>query len=99
MLANSYRLRLFAASLLIALRGTLSTAQAKRASQDSGSATTVVIDAGDGGYDRGGMSGQQVAEKDMHLDDAQRLKRVLDAGRYRVVKTRDRDARVRPARR
>src|SRR5438046_6193211 len=91
MLANSSRLRLFAASLLIALLGTLSTAQAKRASQDSGSATTVVIDAGDGGYDRGGIPGQQVAEKDMTLDVAHRLKAVLAAGGYRVVIPRDRD--------
>src|SRR5438046_3587388 len=91
MLANSSRLRLFAASLLIALLGTLSTAQAKRASQDSGSATTVVIDAGHGGYDRGGIPGQQVAEKDMTLDVAQRLKRVFAAGGYRVVMTRDSD--------
>src|SRR5881409_3296280 len=91
MLANSYRHRLFAANLLIALLGTFSMAQAKRASQGSGSATTVVIDAGHGGYDRGGIPGQQVAEKDMTLDVAQRLKRVLAAGGYRVVMTRDSD--------
>src|SRR5438093_11933179 len=91
MLANSYRLRLFVASCLIALLGTFSTAQAKRASQGSGSATTVVIDAGHGGYDRGGIPGQRVAEKDMTLDVAQRLKRVLAAGGYRVVMTRDSD--------
>ena len=91
MLINSYRHRLFAASLLIALLGTFSTAQAKRASQGSGSATTVVIDAGHGGYDRGGIPGQQVAEKDMTLDVAQRLKRVLAASGYRVVMTRDSD--------
>src|SRR5438552_4226870 len=91
MLINSYRHRLFAASLLIALLGTFSTAQAKRASQGSGSATTLVIDAGHGGYDRGGIPGQRVAEKDMTLDVAQRLKRVLAAGGYRVVMTRDSD--------
>src|SRR5213082_3501156 len=91
MLINSYRHRLFAASLLIALLGTFSTAQAKRASQGSGSATTVVIDAGHGGYDRGGIPGQQVAEKDMTLDVAQRLKHVLAASGYRVVMTRDSD--------
>ena len=86
-----YRLRLFAAGLLIALPGTLSTAQAKRASKDSGSSTTVVIDAGHGGYDRGGIPGQRVAEKDVALDVAQRLKKTLAASGYRVVMTRDSD--------
>jgi N-acetylmuramoyl-L-alanine amidase len=90
---NHYRLRLFAASLLIAFLEctTLSTAQAKRAPKDSGSGTTVVIDAGHGGYDRGGIPGQRVAEKEMTLDVAQRLKNVLAASGYRVVMTRDSD--------
>src|SRR6266404_41588 len=88
---NLYRLRLFSASLLIAFLGTFSTAQARRASQDSGSGTTVVIDAGHGGYDRGGIPGQMVAEKEMTLDVAQRLKKTLAASGYRVVMTRDSD--------
>jgi N-acetylmuramoyl-L-alanine amidase len=91
MLTNSHRHHLFTASLLMAFVGTFSTAYAKRASQDSGSATTVVIDAGHGGYDRGGIPGQRVAEKDMTLDVAQRLKRVLAASGYQVVMTRDSD--------
>jgi len=33
---------------------------------------TVVIDAGHGGHDRGGIPGQRVAEKDMTLDVSQR---------------------------
>jgi N-acetylmuramoyl-L-alanine amidase len=94
MLKNSYRHHLFAASLVIAFLGTFSTAQAKRASQDSGSVATVVIDAGHGGSDRGGIPGQRVAEKDMTLDVAQRLKRVLAASGYRVVMTRDSDVSV-----
>jgi N-acetylmuramoyl-L-alanine amidase len=94
MLTNSYRHHLFAASLVIAFLGTFSTAQAKRASQDSGSVATVVIDAGHGGSDRGGIPGQRVAEKDMTLDVAQRLKRVLAASGYRVVMTRDSDVSV-----
>jgi N-acetylmuramoyl-L-alanine amidase len=94
MLTNSYRHHLFAASLLIAFLGTFSTAQAKRASQDSESVATVVIDAGHGGSDRGGIPGQRVAEKDMTLDVAQRLKRVLAASGYRVVMTRDSDVSV-----
>jgi N-acetylmuramoyl-L-alanine amidase len=88
---NLYRFHLFTAALLIVLLGTFSTAKAKRASQDSGSVTTVVIDAGHGGHDRGGIPGQRVAEKDMTLDVAQRLKRVLAANGYRVVMTRDSD--------
>jgi N-acetylmuramoyl-L-alanine amidase len=38
-----------------------------------------------------GIPGQRVAEKDMTLDVAQRLKRVLAASGYRVVMTRDSD--------
>ena len=88
---NHYRFRLFASSLLIAFLGTLSTAHARRASKESSSTTTVVIDAGHGGYDRGGIPGQRVAEKEMTLDVAQRLKNVLSASGYRVVMTRDSD--------
>jgi N-acetylmuramoyl-L-alanine amidase len=88
---NLYRFCLFASSLLIAFLGTLSTAHARRASKESSSTTTVVIDAGHGGYDRGGIPGQRVAEKEMTLDVAQRLKKVLSASGYRVVMTRDSD--------
>jgi N-acetylmuramoyl-L-alanine amidase len=91
MRTNPYRFRLFASSLLIAFLGTLSTAHARRASKDSGSSTTVVIDAGHGGYDRGGIPGQIVSEKEMTLDVAQRLKKTLAASGYRVVMTRDSD--------
>jgi N-acetylmuramoyl-L-alanine amidase len=88
---NLRRLCLFAASLLVAFLGIFSTAQAKRASKDSASSMTVVIDAGHGGYDRGGIPGQIVSEKDMTLDVAQRLKKTLAASGYRVVMTRDSD--------
>jgi N-acetylmuramoyl-L-alanine amidase len=89
---NRYRPPLFAASFLIPFLGIFSIAQAKRASQDTRSAITVVIDAGHGGYDRGGIPGQRIAEKEMTLDVAQRLKKVLAASGYRVVMTRDSDA-------
>src|SRR4029077_17613667 len=53
--------------------------------------TTVVIDAGHGGSDRGGIPGQRIPEKEMTLDGAQRLKGVLAGSVYRVVMTRDSD--------
>lgn len=56
-----------------------------------GQSRTIVIDAGHGGYDRGGVPGQRISEKDKTLDVAQRLKRILQAQGYRVVMTRDSD--------
>ncbi len=64
-----------------------SAAQTGRTSEN----VTVVIDAGHGGHDRGGIPGQRIAEKDMTLDVAQRLRNVLAASGYRVVMTRDSD--------
>lgn len=52
---------------------------------------TIVLDAGHGGFDRGGVPGQKVGEKGLTLDVAQRLRRVLQANNYRVVMTRDSD--------
>jgi N-acetylmuramoyl-L-alanine amidase len=66
-------------------------ALARSNSSSSTSSTVVVIDAGHGGFDRGGIPGQRVAEKTMTLDVALRLKNVLQARGYRVVMTRDRD--------
>src|SRR5216684_5607032 len=59
--------------------------------ESSGPSTVVVIDAGHGGFDRGGIPGQRVPEKNMTLDVAQRLQAVLTAYGYRVVMTRDSD--------
>jgi N-acetylmuramoyl-L-alanine amidase len=56
-----------------------------------GQSRTIVIDAGHGGYDRGGVPGQRISEKDKTLDVAQRLKRILQADGYRVIMTRDSD--------
>src|SRR5438876_11361046 len=88
-----YRLRLLIAGLLIAVPvcGSSSAAQTSRSPQSSGSSTTVVIDAGHGGHDSGGIPGQKVPEKEMTLDVAQRLKSILTANGYRVVMTRDSD--------
>jgi N-acetylmuramoyl-L-alanine amidase len=52
---------------------------------------TVVIDAGHGGHDRGGVPYQRIGEKGMTLDVSQRLKRVLQAEGYRVIMTRNSD--------
>lgn len=52
---------------------------------------TVIIDAGHGGHDRGGVPGQRVSEKAMALDVSQRLRRKLRAAGYRVIMTRDGD--------
>jgi N-acetylmuramoyl-L-alanine amidase len=65
---------------------------AKRSSSGvDSSPITVVIDAGHGGHDRGGIPGQRVSEKEMTLDVARRLRSVLAASGYRVVMTRDSD--------
>jgi N-acetylmuramoyl-L-alanine amidase len=54
-------------------------------------AAIVVIDAGHGGFDRGGIPGQRVPEKDIALDVALRLKLKLQNAGYKVVMTRDTD--------
>src|SRR5213082_103441 len=81
------------ASLVITLVASdnSSAAQTGRSSASSSAPITVVIDAGNGGHDRGGIPGQSVAEKEMTLDVAQRLRNVLSASGYRVVMTRDSD--------
>lgn len=58
---------------------------------DTRPSTVVVIDAGHGGFDRGGIPRQRVSEKEMTLDVALRLRAVLQRAGYRVVMTRDRD--------
>jgi N-acetylmuramoyl-L-alanine amidase len=71
--------------------GSSYAAKSSRSSGGDGSPITVVIDAGHGGYDRGGIPGQKIAEKDMTLDVALRLRKVLSASGYRVVMTRSTD--------
>ena len=83
---NFFRIRLLAIGLLTSFL----TCRSYAASGGS-SPITVVIDAGHGGFDRGGIPGQRVSEKDMTLDVARRLKSVLTASGYRVVMTRDSD--------
>src|SRR5437762_5040620 len=52
---------------------------------------TVVIDAGHGGFDRGGIPSQRVPEKMMTLDVALKLQPILEKAGYRVVMTRSTD--------
>src|SRR5437763_6132984 len=53
--------------------------------------TTIVIDPGHGGFDRGGIPGQRVPEKIMTLDVSLRLKPLLEKAGYKVVMTRNTD--------
>ncbi len=52
---------------------------------------TIIIDAGHGGHDRGGVPRQRIAEKTLTLDVAQRLQKVLQSAGYRVIMTRTSD--------
>lgn len=89
---NFRQIVLSVAGLLLAfLADSSHAARSNRSSGGDGSPITVVIDAGHGGHDRGGIPGQRVAEKDMTLDVARRLSKVLSARGYRVVMTRDSD--------
>src|SRR5436305_11805403 len=90
---NSSKLRLLPAVLSIAsvAWGTSSAASRSSAGQSASSSTAVVIDAGHGGFDRGGIPGQRIPEREMTLDVAQRLKTLLAASGYRVIMTRDSD--------
>lgn len=53
--------------------------------------STVVIDAGHGGHDRGGVPGDRYAEKIYALDVARRVQARLRAAGFKTVMTRDGD--------
>src|SRR6266403_4219325 len=53
--------------------------------------STVVIDPGHGGFDRGGIRGQRVPEKMVALDTALRLQKLLQRAGLRTVMTRSTD--------
>ena len=80
--ASSVLRQIFALfAIVVALTGTEARAQTR----------TIVLDAGHGGYDRGGVPGQRVGEKELTLDVVQRLRGVLQTLGYRVVLTRSSD--------
>jgi N-acetylmuramoyl-L-alanine amidase len=54
-------------------------------------APTIVIDAGHGGHDRGGMPGQRIPEKGYCLDVARRIDALLKNAGLRTVMTRNGD--------
>src|ERR1051325_9475147 len=70
---------------------TLAQARSSRSRTAAAHPSTVVIDPGHGGFDRGGIPGQRVPEKDIALDVGLRLKLKLQAAGYRVIMTRDAD--------
>jgi N-acetylmuramoyl-L-alanine amidase len=93
---NFRQFRLLVAVLSIADLMCVPSASAASQLRDSdqgigSSSTTVVIDAGHGGFDRGGIPRQRIAEKEMTLDVARRLESVLTSNGYRVVMTRESD--------
>ncbi len=55
------------------------------------SARTIVIDPGHGGHDPGTMDKNGLREKDVVLDIARRVRKLLDEEGFEVIMTRDRD--------
>ena len=53
--------------------------------------STIVLDAGHGGHDRGGVPGQRYSEKAATLDTAQRIRGRLREAGFKVVMTRSSD--------
>ena len=88
---NSFRIAVSAVGLLMTFLACSSYAAKSSRSVGGGTPITVVIDAGHGGHDRGGIPGQRIAEKDMTLDVALRLRNILSANGYNVVMTRSTD--------
>jgi N-acetylmuramoyl-L-alanine amidase len=72
-----------------------SCAQAPKPGAGAGRFSTVVIDAGHGGKDSGGISGRRapvfLREKDMTLDTAKRIRAILRRAGLRTIMVRDDD--------
>jgi len=62
-----------------------------RPAVQAASFSTVVIDPGHGGFDRGGIPGQRVAEKGVALETALRLEKILRRAGLHTVMTRSTD--------
>ena len=70
---------------------TTETFRFPRGLQAAGEFNTVVIDAGHGGYDSGAKSVKGAPEKQLTLDTARRVSRILRTSGLRVVETRSGD--------
>ncbi len=81
-MARAQRWLLVAATILFCSSGAAASLQTFR---------TVVIDAGHGGHDRGGIPGQRVSEKVVALDTAKRLEQILRRSGFKTVMTRKSD--------
>ena len=78
----------FALSLLVTV---FFAACASPYRRGAGKFSTVIIDAGHGGHDRGGWSVSGSPEKVLALDTARRLALILRSHGFRVIETRTRD--------
>jgi N-acetylmuramoyl-L-alanine amidase len=76
---------------ILCLIGVCAASVTAQAAGPQRTSSTIVLDAGHGGFDRGGVPGQRISEKDKTLDVALRLRQILRASGYRVVMTRDGD--------
>jgi N-acetylmuramoyl-L-alanine amidase len=83
-------MKLLAPNVLRLLTGSAALLLAS-ASLATSSFSTVVIDPGHGGFDRGGIPGQRVPEKNVALDTALRLQRLLQQAGLHTVLTRSTD--------
>jgi N-acetylmuramoyl-L-alanine amidase len=59
--------------------------------QGAGKFNTVIVDAGHGGFDRGGRPVSGAPEKVLALDTAKRLAKIFRSKGFRVIETRKRD--------
>lgn len=94
---NRYFARLTAFStsvlavFLLSACQTTQTFRSPRGLQGAGDFNTVVIDAGHGGHDTGARAVKGAPEKQLALDTARRVSRILRASGLRVVETRSGD--------
>lgn len=85
-------IRRLSLAALPVLAGLLLAPRPNLRAQDVRGFDTVIVDAGHGGHDRGGVPGQRgIAEKEATLDTARRLERSLRSRGVRVVMTRTTD--------
>jgi N-acetylmuramoyl-L-alanine amidase len=87
----SPRVCLFAVLVLVCGQARAESKKAAAKSSTPAPFSTVIVDAGHGGHDPGGIPQNIIPEKGVALDVAKRLKTHLEAGGLRVVMTRTED--------